>query len=173
MEALSPIARQFVLHWGEMSGHWGISRTMAQIHALLYLSSEPLNAEQISGALSVARSNVSTSLRELKAWGVVRVVHRLGDRRDHFETVQDAWEMFRVILDERKKREIDPKLQALHECVEESKGRKADEQHVRERMLELLDFFEMMDSWYEQMTSLPTSKLKRFVKLGKKVRGLM
>jgi DNA-binding transcriptional regulator GbsR (MarR family) len=79
-----------------------------QIHALLYISDKPLNAEEIADALSVARSNVSTSLKELQGWGIIRVVHVLGDRRDHFESMKDVWEMFRVILDERKKRECDP-----------------------------------------------------------------
>ena len=120
MAPISPVTQQFILHWGEMSSRWGINRTVAQIHALLYLSPEPLNAEQIAGALSVARSNVSTSLRELQAWGIVRVVHLLGDRRDHFETMEDAWQMFQVILEQRKRREIDPTVATLTELVAEA-----------------------------------------------------
>src|SRR4051794_19919838 len=105
---LSPVAEKFILHWGEMGTRWGINRTVAQIHALLFLSPRPMHAEEIAATLGVARSNVSTSLRELQNWGIVRVVHVLGDRRDHFESMKDVWEMFRVILDERKKRETDP-----------------------------------------------------------------
>src|SRR5216110_3206093 len=101
---LSRVAQKFVLHWGEMGARWGISRTVAQIHALLFLSPRPLTAEEIADTLSVARSNVSTSLRELQAWGLVRVVHILGDRRDHFQALKDVWEMFQLILDGRKRR---------------------------------------------------------------------
>src|SRR6476660_8537022 len=110
MAHLSPVQEKFVLHWGEMGTRWGINRTVAQIHALLYLSAEPLHAEEIARLLSVARSNVSSSLRELQGWGIVRIAHVLGDRRDHFESMKDVWEMFRTILDERKKRETDPTL---------------------------------------------------------------
>src|SRR5919206_582892 len=102
---LSPIMQKFILHWGEMGSRWGINRTVAQIHALLYLSPKPLNAEEIAETLGVARSNVSTSLKELQAWGIVKLVHVVGDKRDHFESMKDVWEMFRIVLDERKKRE--------------------------------------------------------------------
>src|ERR1700677_4616329 len=113
MNALTPVQQKFILHWGEMGTRWGINRTVAQIHALLYISPKPLQAEEISEALGVARSNVSTSLRELQGWGIVKIVHVLGDRRDHFESMKDVWEMFRVILDQRKKRETDPTLALL------------------------------------------------------------
>src|SRR6266849_1589093 len=120
MDQLKPIQQKFVLHWGEMGTRWGINRTVAQIHALLFLSPRPLNAEEIAQTLGVARSNVSTSLRELQGWGIVRLVHVLGDRRDHFESLKDVWEMFRMVLDERKKREIDPTLAMLRECIAEA-----------------------------------------------------
>src|SRR5687767_731583 len=115
---LSDIQQKFILHWGEMGTRWGINRTVAQIHALLFLSPEPLHAEEIAETLGVARSNVSTSLRELQGWGIVRVVHQLGDRRDHFESLKDVWELFQVIADQRKRREIDPTMALLRECVE-------------------------------------------------------
>src|SRR5215471_8695705 len=114
---LTPIQQRFVLAWGEMGTRWGINRTVAQIHALLYLADQPLDAETIATTLGVARSNVSTSLRELQGWGIVRVTHILGDRRDHFESLKDVWEMFRIIVDERKKRETDPVLGVLREAV--------------------------------------------------------
>src|ERR1700757_3653320 len=104
MASLAPISEKFILHWGEMGARWGINRTVAQIHALLYLSAKPLHAEEIAETLGVARSNVSTSLKELQGWGIVKVVHVLGDKRDHFESMKDVWEMFRVVLDERKRR---------------------------------------------------------------------
>ncbi len=119
MEALSPVAQRFILHWGEMGTRWGINRTVAQIHALLYLSPEPLSAEEVATTLSVARSNVSNSLKELQGWGVVRTVHELGDRKDRFESLKDVWEMFSIILEERKRREIDPTLQMLRSCAGE------------------------------------------------------
>jgi DNA-binding transcriptional regulator GbsR (MarR family) len=170
MTDLSPVSRKFILHWGEMGTRWGINRTVAQIHALLYISPEPLNAEQISQTLEVARSNVSTSLKELIGWGVIRVVHLQGDRRDHFESLSDAWEMFRIILDERMKREIDPTLSLLRDCIAEAHRKGAAEASVRERIGNLLDFFQSMTGWYEQIRRLPTPAVVRFVKMGDKVR---
>src|SRR2546421_8416643 len=120
MTPLSSVQQKFILHWGEMGTRWGINRTVAQIHALLFISPEPLPAEEIAETLEVARSNVSTSLKELQGWGIVKLVHVMGDKRDHFESMKDAWEMFRVVLDERKKREIDPTLAMLRECIAEA-----------------------------------------------------
>src|SRR6266567_9046738 len=99
MPALTPIAIRFILHWGEMGTRWGINRTVAQIHALLFISPKPLNAEEIADALAVARSNVSNSLRELQGWRIVKLVHVMGDKRDHFESMKDVWELFRIVLD--------------------------------------------------------------------------
>src|SRR5215471_11228748 len=142
MSKLSPIQQKFILHWGEMGTRWGINRTVAQIHALLYISPHPLHAEEIAKTLGVARSNVSNSLRELQGWGIVRLVHVLGDKRDHFESMKDVWEMFRIVLDERKRREIDPTLAILRECITEvSEGKDADE-HTKERLGKLAEFFE-------------------------------
>src|SRR5438270_13385149 len=104
---LSPIEQRFVLHWGEMGTRWGINRTVAQVHALRFLSPKPLHAEEIANTLEVARSNVSTSLRELQGWGIGCVAHVLGDRREHFESVKDAWEISGTIAEERKRRPID------------------------------------------------------------------
>src|SRR6201993_1563522 len=124
MASLAPISEKFILHWGEMGARWGINRTVAQIHALLYLSAKPLHAEEIVETLGVARSNVSTSLKELQGWGIVRMVHVMGDKRDHFESMKDVWEMFRAVLDERKRREIDPTLAMLRECIAEAEQQK-------------------------------------------------
>src|SRR5580698_4940324 len=120
MHELSPVRQKFILHWGEMGARWGINRTVAQIHALLFISPKPLHAEEIAETLDVARSNVSTSLKELQGWGIVRMVHVLDDKRDHFESLKDVLEMFRIVLDERKRREIDPTLAMLRECIAEA-----------------------------------------------------
>src|SRR5437764_1852531 len=120
MTPLNPVQQKFILHWGEMGTRWGINRTVAQIHALLYISPKPLNAEAIAETLAVARSNVSNSLKELQGWGIVKLVHVMGDKRDHFESMKEVWEMFRMVLDERKKRELDPTLAMLRECIAEA-----------------------------------------------------
>lgn len=165
---LEPLAQQFVLHWGEMGTRWGINRTVAQIHALLMISDQPLRADEIAETLSVARSNVSTSLRELQNWGIVRLVHRADDRRDHFESMQDVFEMFRVIARERKKREVDPTVRVLREFIAGSTRRKAGERATRQRLEELLEFFELGTAVYEQIEKLPTPALIKMAKLGDK-----
>src|SRR2546425_9931337 len=134
MKYLAPLQQKFVLHWGEMGTRWGINRTVAQIHALLYLSEKPLHAEQIAETLAVARSNVSTSLKELQAWGIVKRVHVLGDKRDHFESMKEVWEMFRIVLDERKRREIDPTLAMLRECIREAEKNNGSDSYTRQRL---------------------------------------
>src|SRR6476660_9210266 len=121
-----------------MGTRWGINRTVAQIHALLYLSPHPLNAEEIADTLGVARSNVSNSIRELQNWGIVRVAHVMGDRRDHFESMKDVWEMFRVSLDERKKRETDPTLNLLRDLAAQSQKKSEADPYVRDRLSEML-----------------------------------
>ena len=167
--ALTPIQQKFVLHWGEMGARWGINRTVAQVHALLFLSARPLNAEDIASTLGVARSNVSTSLRELQGWGIVRVTHLMGDRRDHFESLKDVWEMFRIIVDERKKREADPVLAMLRETAAEARKPGAADGYTRDRLADMLQFFELVTGWVEQTRKLPTPALVRLVKMGDKV----
>src|SRR5213592_4623883 len=144
MKYRSPVQQKFVLHWGEMGTRWGINRTVAQIHALLFINEKPLNAEEIAETLGVARSNVSTSLKELQNWGIVRIAHVMGDRRDHFESMKDVWEMFRVILDERKKRETDPTLHLLRELTTQAQHKSAAEPYVRDRLADMLSFMELM-----------------------------
>src|SRR5437763_8230204 len=115
---LTPVAQKFILHWGEMGTRWGINRTVAQVHALLFVSPRPLPADEIAETLAVARSNVSTSLRELQGWRIVRVVHVLGDRRDHFESTKDVWEIFRIVSEERKRRDRkSTRLNSSHRCI--------------------------------------------------------
>lgn len=167
--ALSPVTERFILHWGEMGARWGINRTVAQIHALLYVSTRALNAEQIAATLSVARSNVSNSLRELQGWGIIRVVHVLGDRRDHFESLTDVWQLFTIIMNERKRREVDPTIVLLRECVEELRQQKSPDTHTLGRLTELLGFIDLMAGWYSQVLSLPRTTLVRFFKLGRRI----
>src|SRR3954463_4089756 len=173
MPQMSPVMQKFILHWGEMGTRWGINRTVAQIHALLYISPEPLNAEEIAETLGVARSNVSNSLKELQSWGIVRLVHVMGDKRDHFESLKNVWDMFRMVLDERKRREIDPTLAILRECIAEAEREKGADKHTTERLRSLAEFFETTTAWYEQIRAWPTSALSRFVKLGDRIRKLI
>ena len=168
MSKLTSVQEKFILHWGAMGTQWGINRTVAQIHALLYISPTPLNAEEIAETLAVARSNVSTSLWELQSWGIVKTVPVLGERRDHFESIKDVWELFRVVLDERKRREVDPTLAMLRECVAEAEKNKADT-YTHDKLSELLGFFETMGGWYEQIRKLPTAAVIKFVKMGDKL----
>jgi DNA-binding transcriptional regulator GbsR (MarR family) len=171
--SLAPPIEQFILHWGEMGTRWGINRTVAQMHALLFVSPEPLTAEDIVARLSVARSNVSTSLRELQGWGLVKVVHVLGDRRDHFQAEKDVWETFRLIAEGRKRREVDPALESLRECVSEARQLGGDDAYAQERMRELLGLFETMTVWYQQIQSLPPATLRRLIKLGGRIARLV
>jgi len=170
---LTPVAQKFVLHWGEMGTKWGINRTVAQIHALLFLSPKPLPADEIATTLAVARSNVSTSLRELQGWGIVHLVHVLGDRRDHFETTKDVWEIFRTVSEERKRREIDPTLKVLGDCVQELKNAPAGDAYTRERLESMLEFLTTMSGLFEEILRMPVGALKGVGKLRGKVITLL
>ena len=163
---LSPAVEKYVLHWGEMGTRWGTNRTVAQIHALLYLSPEPLRADEICELLSVARSNVSTSIRELQSYGLVRMTHVLGDRRDYFESITDVWELFRVIIEQRKQRELNPTLTMLRSCAAEVDDEQDTDPVTRERIHAMLDFVENTSTWYEQMSDIPSSTLTKLMKLG-------
>jgi DNA-binding transcriptional regulator GbsR (MarR family) len=162
---LTPAAQKFIVHWGEMGEKWGINRTIAQIHGLLYLSPKPINAEEISDTLSLARSTVSVGLRELEGWGIIRVVHILGERTDYFEVKGDAYEMFRFIVDYRKRREVDPTLQMLREVAVEIENTDEDP-YAKDKMHEMLDLFEVSDSVYRQMEKIPTKTILRIAKMG-------
>jgi DNA-binding transcriptional regulator GbsR (MarR family) len=171
--ALTPVQRQFILHWGEMGARWGINRTVAQVHALLHLSPRPVSADTIASALGVARSNVSTSLRELQGWGIVREVHILGDRRVHFESVTNVWELFRTIVDQRKRREIDPTLEMLRKSIDELDRAKPSDRYTRERLQELLEFFDTMTELYDEVRHLPVGALRSVARMRGKVRKLL
>ncbi len=173
MIKLTPVMQKFILHWGEMGTRWGVNRTVAQIHALLYLSPAPRHAEEIANTLSVARSNVSNSLKELQNWGLIKVVHVMGDRRDHFESIKDVWAMYRIVLDERKKRELDPTLAVLRECMTELEKKGDSDTHTKERIEEITRFVESVDSWYEEFRSLPRQTVFKLMKLGSRVQKLL
>jgi len=170
---LSPAVEKYVLHWGEMGTRWGTNRTVAQIQALLYLSPEPLRADQIVDALSVARSNVSTSIRELQSYQLVRMTHVLGDRRDYFESLHDVWELFRVIIEQRKQRELNPTLSMLRTAAEEVELEKGTDPVTKERIRNMLVFVETTSDWYEQISDIPSSTLTKLMKLGKSITRLV
>ena len=160
MATLSDVQRQYILHWGEMGTRWGINRTVAQIHALLYLSPRPLPAEEIAKTLNVARSNVSTSIRELESWGIVRPVHVLGERREHYESMKDVWEMFRLIVEQRKRREVDPTLQLLRECLSQLSAGSGTDVYTRERLASMAEFFETATAAYSEVRQVSSPTLR-------------
>lgn len=165
-----PIAvQQFVLHWGEMGGQWGVNRSVAQIHALLYLSDRPLNAEEISDTLRIARSNTSNSLKELLGWKLIRRVPVLADRRDHYEAEVDLMQMLTRIAQGRKEREIDPAVAALRICTDEAARDPAISDVARARIEAMHGFVATLDDWYQQMMSVPPGRLMALIKLGKRV----
>ena len=166
--SLSPITEKFVLHWGEMGSRWGVNRTVAQIHALLFVLGKPLTAEDISDALGVARSNVSTSLRELANWNLVRITHIMGDRRDFFETSSDVWELMRIIVRERKLREFDPTVAMLTETVADPAFAAVpieQQKRIRETQALMRD----LSGWTNDMLKLEPSILVKLLRLGSKV----
>src|SRR6266849_8308130 len=171
-EAVGSPGRRFVLHWGEMGWRWGVNRTVSQIHALLFLLGRPMHAEEIADILQVARSNVSNSLRELQNWNLVRVLHLLGDRRDHFETAKDPWELLRVIVRERKAREFDPTISVLRGCVADPDFARQDAA-VQKRLRETLALMEALSRWTDEMLNLEVSTLSKLVRLGAKVQGFV
>lgn len=169
---LPATTQAFVLHFGEMGSRWGISRTVGQIYALLFLSEAPLNAEDICEGLGFSRSNVSMGLKELQAWNLVRLRHLPGDRRDYFATPDDIWEIIRTLAEERKKREIDPTLSMLRDLL--MNAQTADpETHARARMQEMTQTIELIVNWYEDVKRLDTARLAQLLSLGAKVQKVL
>ncbi len=166
---ITPTMERFILHWGEMGTRWGVNRSVAQIHALLYLSKDPLPAETIAEALGLARSNVSTSLKELQSWKLVQISHVLGDRRDHFVALKDVQEMFNRVVEGRKQREIDPTLTLLRDLHLQSSDDKNSDKAVGKAIEDMLVFVELMSHWYEDVRKLPNPVLLKLAKLGSKV----
>ncbi|MFD1157563.1 GbsR/MarR family transcriptional regulator [Roseovarius aestuarii] len=164
---------QFILYWGDMGGQWGVNRSVAQIHALLFLSINPMNAEQISDALGIARSNVSNSLKELVGWKLIRRVPVAGDRREHFIAEVDVWEMAILIARGRKEREIDPAMAAIEMCIRQADDEPDLNPVVLSRMKEMQEFLKTADHWSSQMLSVPKSRLNALMKMGDKVFSLL
>lgn len=169
---LPPLVQAFVLHFGEMGSRWGINRSVGQVYALLYLSPEPLNADQIVAALGVSRSNVSMALRELQAWNLVLLRHLPGDRRDHFTTPDDVWVILRTLAEEPKKREIDPTLTVLRELLMQSPGSE-DERHAQARIRAMHAMIEQLTGWYDEVKRLPNERLAALLRLGAGVTRLL
>jgi len=169
---LSPNLSRFVLHWGEMGTRWGVNRTVAQIHALLYITGRPMHAEEIAETLDVARSNVSNSIRELQGWNLIKLVHLAGDRRDHFETSTQVWELLRTIVRERQRREIAPTVEVLRGLLAEPSITK-EPAEARLRMRETLELLETLTAWSDEMLRLDTPTLTKVLKLGAKIKKLL
>ena len=165
---LKPIAERFILHWGEMGSRWGVNRTVAQIHALLYLAGRPMEAEEISSTLGVARSNVSNSLKELQSWKLISIVHLRGDRRDHFETSTDIWELFKLIVEGRRQREIDPTISVLKSCLNNPELAN-EEAGTQARIKETLEFIETLTAWSDEMLRLKPDTLMKMLGVGAKI----
>ena len=170
--AMSMLQRRFVLHWGEMGSRWGLNRTVAEIHALLYLTGRPMHAEELAETLEVARSNVSNSLRDLQNWNLIHVVHQLGDRRDHFQTSLDVWEQFRVIVRERKVREFEPTIGVLSECVNDGDFT-AEDAGTRRRIKDTLALMESLSAWGDEMLRLEPETLMKVMRLGARIQKLL
>ena len=160
---------EFILFWGEMGARWGVNRSVAQIHALLYLSEKPLPADEIQEILQIARSNVSNSLKELQSWKLVQLSHVMGDRRDQFAAVQDPWDMVMAIAEGRKERELDPALEMLRKCSDNMEDDGETPKEVKKRIKDLHKFMEDSNKWYEEMLSIPSPVLQALMKLGSKV----
>lgn len=168
-QKLAPAVERFVLHWGDMGNQWGVNRSVAQIHALLYLSEQPLTAEAIADKLGMARSNVSNSIKELLNWGLIHRVPLLGDRRDHFAAETDIWEIVTRIAKGRKAREIDPAEAALRVCTDEAGRDPTVSPVARERLKGMLDFVTTMSRWHDEMLQVPKPTLMTLIKMGAKV----
>lgn len=169
---LPPLTQRFVLHFGEMGSRWGINRTVGQIYALLYVSSRPLNADEVGGALGFSRSNVSMGLKELQSWNLVRLLHQPNDRREYFQAPEDIWTIFRTLAAERRKREIDPTLSMLRDALMEQPGA-AEDIHAQERMKQMHSFIEMMTDWLDDVEKLDSDTLASLMKMGSQVQKLL
>ena len=169
---LTDVARKFVLHWGEMGSAWGVNRSVAQIHALLFYNGKPLHAEELAETLGIARSNVSTSLKELQNWNLIRTTHVLGDRRDYFETSLDVWTLFRTVVRERKEREFDPTTRALRDLVA-TPGFEGEAPDVQDRVRDVLRLMGTLSQWSDEMLRLSPTTLEKVLKMGASVQRFL
>ncbi|PZP51843.1 MAG: ArsR family transcriptional regulator [Azospira oryzae] len=169
---LPPLIQSFVLHFGEMGSRWGINRTVGQIYALLFVSPQPLNADEITDKLGVSRSNVSMGLKELIAWRLVRLQHRPGDRRDYFSAPDDVWTIFKTLAEERQRREVEPTLSMLRDALLETPS-SPEEQYAQARMRQMYELMELMTEWFAEVRKLSPATLERLMTLGAKVQKLL
>ncbi len=172
MNSLSPLVRSFVAHFGEMGSRWGINRTVGQIYALIFVSPAPLNADEIAEKLEFSRSNVSMGLKELQAWRLVNLRHLPGDRREYFEAPSDAWEIFRTLAEERRRREIEPTLSMLRNALLEEPASEEDRMAL-ERMRGMHDLIELTTSWFDDVQRMDQATLAKLMKMGAKVQRLL
>jgi DNA-binding transcriptional regulator GbsR (MarR family) len=161
--------QRYVVHWGEMGARWGLNRSVAQMHALLYLSAEPLHADEVAETLGIARSNVSVGLKELLSWNLVQVTQTLGDRRDFFVAQRDPWEVVRIIVEGRKRRELDPTISFLKECAAELSSDRDTPTYVKDQIAGQLEFMETLMGWYESIRSLPRKTLLKMMRMGQRI----
>jgi DNA-binding transcriptional regulator GbsR (MarR family) len=166
---LTPVMQRYIVHWGEMGSRWGLNRSVAQMHALLYLSSQPLNADEVAETLGIARSNVSVGLKELVSWNLVQVTHTLGDRRDFFVAQRDPWEVVRIIIEGRKRRELDPTVSFLKQCAAGLASDSETPKHVKEQITGQLEFMETLMGWYDSIKALPRPLLLKMMRMGQKI----
>jgi len=169
---LPPLSQRFVLHFGEMGSRWGINRTVGQIYALLFVSERALNADEITEALGLSRSNVSVGLKELDSWRLIRMAHQPGDRRDYFSAPEDVWVIFRTLAEERRRREVDPTLSMLRDALLETPANPED-RHAQERMREMHNLIELVTGWFADVQRLEPQTLKRLMKLGSRVQKVL
>jgi DNA-binding transcriptional regulator GbsR (MarR family) len=169
---LTPLAQEFVLHFGEMGSRWGINRTVGQIYALLYVSVRPLNADEIAEALLFSRSNVSMGLKELESWRLVRLQHLPNDRREYFSAPEDIWAIFKTLAEERRKREIDPTLSMLRMALLATPAN-AEDKYAQQRMKEMHDLIELATMWFNDVQRLEPDTLKQLMKMGARVQKLL
>ena len=169
---LTPKLERFVLHFGEMGSRWGVNRSVGQIYALLFVSQRPLNADEIAEMLRFSRSNVSMGLKELQSWRLVRLVHQTGDRRDYFESPRDVWEIFRILVEEKRKREIDPTLTLLREALLEPAQDEQD-RYAQQRQREMLELIELATGWFDEVQRLPPETLESLMRMGVRVQKVL
>ncbi|KQV46547.1 MULTISPECIES: GbsR/MarR family transcriptional regulator [unclassified Duganella] len=172
MVNLSPLAQKFILHFGEMGSRWGINRTVGQIYALLYVSNRPLNADEIAEHLEFSRSNVSMGLKELQSWRLVKLLHQPNDRREYFEPPKDVWDIFKALLEERRRREVEPTLSMLRDAMLESAAT-AEDRYAQERMREMYELIELSSSWFDDVQRLSPDTLASLMKMGSTVKKLL
>jgi DNA-binding transcriptional regulator GbsR (MarR family) len=162
---MTPLIQSFVLHFGEMGSRWGINRTVGQIYALLMLSQAPLNADYIAQSLEISRSNVSVGLKELQTWRLVKLQHQPGDRKEYYSLAGDTWDMALRVVEERRKRELDPTLATLENLLESSVDSQEDE-YAQSKMRQVQEILQLLSSWSRDLQALSPENLQRLMQLG-------